>query len=63
MSNTEDNCIYLWVMRHFENLKSGSKPVLNTCNKNDNSPSGDYGESVVLEYSVKPSLGCWTDTG
>ena len=43
-------------MKDFENLKSGDKLVLNTCNYNDNSSTGDYPESVVLEYSAKPSL-------
>ena len=42
-----------WIMRDFKNLKSGDKPVLQTCNNNDNSSSGDYPESVVLESSAK----------
>ena len=43
-------------MRHFKNLKLGDKSVLNTINNNDNSCSGDYPESVVLESPAKPSL-------
>ena len=35
-------------MRHFENLKSEGKLVLNRCNNNDNSSSGDYLESAVF---------------
>ena len=42
-------------MRYFDNLKSGEKLVLNTSNNNDNSSSGDYPETAVLESSAKPS--------
>ena len=44
-------------MRHFDKLKSRVNVVLNTCNNNDNSPSGDYPESVLLESFSKPNLG------
>ena len=44
-------------MRDIENLKSRVKLVLNTCNNNDSSSCDDYLESVVLEFSAKPSLG------
>ena len=40
-------------MRDFQNLKSADKPDLNPCNNSDNSFSGDYLESVVLESCAK----------
>ena len=45
-------------MGDFKTLKSEHKPVLNTCNNNGNSSSGDYPESVILEYfcQTKPGL-------
>ena len=39
-------------MRDFKNIKSGDKWVLNTCNNDDHSSSGNYPESVVLESSL-----------
>ena len=48
--------ILLRPMGDFENLKSEGKLVLNTCNNNDQSSSGDYPESVVLESSANPGL-------
>ena len=50
-------CAMVVAMGDFENIKSKDKVVLNNAN---NPPSGDYPESVVLENSAKPSLGCWT---
>ena len=46
------------VIRYFENLKSRDKLLLNKCNNNDDSCAGDYHESVILECSAKPGLGC-----
>ena len=45
-------------MKYFENLKAGGNEVLNTINNSVNSSSHDFPESVVLEYSAKPDLGC-----
>ena len=38
-------------MRDLENLKSGGKPVLNTCNNDDDSSSGYYPQSMGLKSS------------
>ena len=53
-------------MQDSENLKSGDNVEWNTFNNDDNSSSDDYHESIILESSAKPSLGCQfktTDTG
>ena len=47
------------VMRDFENLKSGDKPVPHICNNNHNSSSGDHPGSVVLESSAKVETKLW----
>ena len=47
-------------MGDFENIKSKDKPVINNAKNKDDPSSGDYPESVVLESSAKPSLGCRT---
>ena len=41
--------------------KPGDIIQANTHNNNDNSSSRDSPESVVLESSAKPGLGCQTD--
>ena len=42
-------------MRDFENLKSGGKPVLITCNNNDNPSSGDFRSQWLLDLLPKPA--------
>ena len=39
-----------------EKLKSGGKPVINTCSNTDIYSSGDYPESVPFESSAKQNL-------
>ena len=52
-------CMLIIIACPTERLKSGGKPVLNTCDSNDNSTC-DYPESVVLKSSAKSRT---TDSG
>ena len=68
MSRLDKECVYSSltnsiieiIMKDFEKLMSGNKPVLNTCKHYDNSSTGDYPESVVVDFSqIKPGLPNW----